>query len=574
MAKRIANRIAVLALLALLLAALPTAARAAVDVDTDKSCTLTIRSATSSGGVPGVSYDLYRVASVSGSRPDYSALPAFAKYPVNWAPPTVSKWNDLALTLKGYVLVDGVTPAASGKTDADGVLTLDGLSPGLYLVVGRTAKLGQKTYVPSPCLVALPARSEGTVPHSWTYSETIRPKYTLKGGGSGDGDGTQTEECRAIKAWEDDDPAQRPDTITVSLYCDGTLYHAELTEATSWRAVFSDLPEGCDWTLTEDVPENYTVSVRQEGSAFLVTNSAKQTGDNEIVIPDTNDGEQIPSDESDSETYGEGSPEDDGKPTPDDGEPTIVDIIEHMEVYPGMRLPQLGLLWWPVPLLLGCALFCVLLALLFGRSGRRGSRTLVFTALGLACIAAAVALTLHNLATQDRAADAAEQSLSALRVTMPLEATGVTAEADAAQPPDYQLNPDMPMPTVELDAKTYIGVLSLPTLELELPVAAKLSEATLYQAPCRYAGSAYQDNLIIAAHNYRRHFGPIHRLRAGDAVTFTDMDGNVFRYTVAETEILQADDVERMLSTDYALTLFTCTLGGQQRITVRCTAVK
>ena len=584
MAKRIANRIAVLTLLALLLAALPTAALAAVDVDPEKSCTLTLRSVAASGGVPNVSYALYRVASVSGSHPDFAVLPGFASYPVNWAPPTVSKWNDLALTLKGLVLADGVTPDASGSSDAHGNLTLDGLTPGLYLVVGKITKIGQKTYTPSPCLVALPVRNEETTPHSWTYSETIRPKYSLKGGGSGGGSGdrdgsrdaraSHTEECRAIKVWEDD-PVQRPDKITVSLYCDGALYQtAELTEANSWRAVFSELREGCDWTLTEDTPENYTVSVAQEGTAFLVTNTPKQTDNNDIAIPDTNDGEPIPPDESDSEIYGDGNPEDGGNPTPGDGEPTVIDIIEHMEVYPGMRLPQLGLLWWPVPLLLGFALFCILLGMLFGRSGRCGRRTRVFAALGLACVAAAAALTLHNLATQDRAADAAEQNLSALRVTMPLEATGVTTDAAAAQLPDYQLNPDMPMPTAEIDEVAYIGVLSLPTLKLELPVAAELSDATLYKAPCCYAGSPYQDNLIIAAHNYRRHFGPIHRLRAGDAVTFTDMDGNVFRYTVAETEVLQPEDVERMLSTDYALTLFTCTLGGQQRITVRCTATK
>ena len=34
-------------------------------------------------------------------------------------------------------------------------------------------------------------------------------------------------------------------------------------------------------------------------------------------------------------------------------------------------------------------------------------------------------------------------------------------------------------------------------------------------APCRYRGSAYLDDLIIAAHNYDRHFGRINTLLPG-----------------------------------------------------------
>ena len=59
----------------------------------------------------------------------------------------------------------------------------------------------------------------------------------------------------------------------------------------------------------------------------------------------------------------------------------------------------------------------------------------------------------------------------------------------------------------------------------------------------------------------------------GDRVTFTDVDGNVFLYSVAEIQILQPGDVEEMLSGGWALTLFTCTLGGRTRVTVRCEEV-
>ena len=51
---------------------------------------------------------------------------------------------------------------------------------------------------------------------------------------------------------------------------------------------------------------------------------------------------------------------------------------------------------------------------------------------------------------------------------------------------------------------------------------------------------------------------------------FTDTDGNIFNYTVSELEQLNPTDVREMISGDWDLTLFTCTLGGQYRVTVRC----
>ena len=53
--------------------------------------------------------------------------------------------------------------------------------------------------------------------------------------------------------------------------------------------------------------------------------------------------------------------------------------------------------------------------------------------------------------------------------------------------------------------------------------------------------------------------------------TFTDGDGNVFTYQVAALEQLLPTQVKEMSAGGWDLTLFTCTIGGQQRVTVRCT---
>ena len=187
---------------------------------------------------------------------------------------------------------------------------------------------------------------------------------------------------------------------------------------------------------------------------------------------------------------------------------------------------------------------------------------------GLLLIAAALFLTCFNLWDERRATNSAGEALRELEAVRPEEAEAT--EPGEAEIPAYLLDPGREMPAVEVDGGRYIGVLEVPSLGLELPVMETWSYPNLRVAPCRYSGSAYQDDMIVAAHNYKTHFGQLKELRPGDEVRFTDTEGNVFRYAVAELETLGKYDVEEMTSGDWALTLFTCTYGGQSRVTVRC----
>ena len=188
---------------------------------------------------------------------------------------------------------------------------------------------------------------------------------------------------------------------------------------------------------------------------------------------------------------------------------------------------------------------------------------------GAFLLAAALALTAFNLWDGRRAGEAAQAVLAEMpeRTPRPSPEPG-----EALEIPDYVLNPDMEMPTVEIDGYEYIGVLSIPALGLELPVMSGWSYPALRVAPCRYLGSAYSGGFVIMAHNYARHFGAIGTLAPGESVSFTDTDGNVFEYAVAETQILQPAAVDKMSSGGWDLTLFTCTPGGRTRVTVRCEA--
>ena len=188
---------------------------------------------------------------------------------------------------------------------------------------------------------------------------------------------------------------------------------------------------------------------------------------------------------------------------------------------------------------------------------------------GLLLIAAALALAAYNVIDAQRAARSAAQALEALSQTTAVSAAE-PEEASADDAPAYLADPEMPMPTVSFDGNDYIGRVDVPSLGLSLPVISEWSYPRLKIAPCRYTGSAYLDNLIIAAHNYSSHFGNLNRLNTGDTVTFTDVDGNQFTYAVSLIEDLPGTAIEEMQAGEWDLTLFTCTLGGRSRVTVRC----
>lgn len=122
---------------------------------------------------------------------------------------------------------------------------------------------------------------------------------------------------------------------------------------------------------------------------------------------------------------------------------------------------------------------------------------------------------------------------------------------------------------VDIDGYGYIGYLTFPTLDLQLPVMSEWDYTRLKVAPCRYVGTVATDDIVIAAHN-NRHFGPINDLALGDSVIFTDMNGVSIHYEVVESGILASTAIEEMTSGEFDLTLFTCTIGGKSRVTVRC----
>lgn len=221
---------------------------------------------------------------------------------------------------------------------------------------------------------------------------------------------------------------------------------------------------------------------------------------------------------------------------------------------------------------------------------------------GAVLVIAALLLFSHNKIEDYRAGKQAEETLRAVEATMAeREANGETgadetaaATADPAaagtpgasaspgaqpgntpgtQPENRDAVPAPPaldMPTVRTGSYDYIGYLDFPGYGLTMPVAAEFSFPAMEISPCRHTGSVYNDNLVVAGHNYKTEFDVLFRLNAGDTVTFTDVDGNVFTYTVREFASVTPDDSDTVMNSGYALTMYTCNWDTTERVTVFC----
>lgn len=219
---------------------------------------------------------------------------------------------------------------------------------------------------------------------------------------------------------------------------------------------------------------------------------------------------------------------------------------------------------------------------------------------GAVLVIAALLLFSRNRMEDYRAGKQAEETLRAVEAAMDARGadgeTETTAAPDAAEPaaataanaPGASASPGaatagtetgssglpappaLDMPTVRTGSYDYIGYLDFPGYGLTMPVAAEFSFPAMEISPCRHTGSVYNDNLVVAGHNYKTEFDVLFRLKAGDTVTFTDVDGNVFTYTVREFASVTPDDSDTVMNSGYALTMYTCNWDTTERVTVFC----
>jgi len=310
--KRILTKICILfTVLAAGLSVFPAQSEAVGLIDTGADVAFTVHYVDGSLPVAGSRFELYLAATVD----PYARLTVteeFKKFPVDFQNITQEKWQEYATTLRSYVQKNALTPAATGTTNQNGYLNLT-VKPGLYLAVGyRATTADYYTYSASPFMVFLPGQNRTT--GDWVYTVTSEPKFTKAYNPPSVDDRYITR--KVILVWDDTGmESSRPQNETVMLYRDGKLYDTVLlSAANNWRYSWDNLDPNHEWEIVQIDPDGYTVKLSDEGITRVITNKIRPVA-----------------------------------PTPT---PCCC-----------RKLPQTGVLWWPVPVLAALGLLFIVIGI-------------------------------------------------------------------------------------------------------------------------------------------------------------------------------------------------------------------
>ena len=132
--------------------------------------------------------------------------------------------------------------------------------------------------------------------------------------------------------------------------------------------------------------------------------------------------------------------------------------------------------------------------------------------------------------------------------------------------------------TVASDGTEYytIGVINIPSIDVNYPILSTYSDALLKIAPCKFHGPNPNEvgNLCIAGHNYKnsKFFSKVPSLDTGDIIEITDLGDNTLKYEVYDKFIVNPDELEctsQKTEGKREITLITCTNDNKQRYIIK-----
>lgn len=112
---------------------------------------------------------------------------------------------------------------------------------------------------------------------------------------------------------------------------------------------------------------------------------------------------------------------------------------------------------------------------------------------------------------------------------------------------------------------TMLGTIQIPRINIKVPILKEVSVDALNRATCLIYGNLNEEgNAVIIGHNNRNgtFFSNLKRLKAGDAITITDYNGEIVEYKVYNVFQTTPDDVSfynRDTNGLREITLSTCT---------------
>ena len=149
---------------------------------------------------------------------------------------------------------------------------------------------------------------------------------------------------------------------------------------------------------------------------------------------------------------------------------------------------------------------------------------------------------------------------------------------------DFFKNEEESGSQIQLEYKGYkvIGIVKIPKINLEYPILEigdidpNSAKAPMKISIIKYWGENVNDygNLSIAGHNNKdgTMFGKTKKLKIGDVVELTDLNGQTIQYSIYDIFVTDPNDVSILLPKDEVIrevTLITCTNGNKQRLILK-----
>ena len=210
--------------------------------------------------VSNATFRIYRIANLGADR-TLSYTEAFSDLRLD-----AEALSNAALDLYARVKAQNIQPEQTLITDDQGIAVSSDLAPGAFLFVGEPVTVEDFVHYVDQQVIFLEKDSQ-----------IVRPKSARLPVG------TKLISINAVKQWEDQGyEKERPNAIIVRLLKDGkTVSSAVLSKSNGWSHTWNDLLPNARWAVEEDVPEGYTVTVRESNHTFTLTNQRKdipQTG--------------------------------------------------------------------------------------------------------------------------------------------------------------------------------------------------------------------------------------------------------------------------------------------------------
>ena len=186
-----------------------------------------------------------------------------------------------------------------------------------------------------------------------------------------------------------------------------------------------------------------------------------------------------------------------------------------------------------------------------------GSMQKICILIGVCLLAVAIGVLIFWQWSIHTSAEKAEYYVNTLRTLIP--------EPQGAVPEERR---DNTMATLSVDGIDFVGLLEIPCYGSVLPVCADWGTPSKY--PCQFYGSIHDRTMQIGGTSQKGQYDFYREISVGDAIYFTDMEGNRYAYSVTDVRYEKSADQAALQRKDASLTLFIKNIYALDYIIIFC----